>query len=79
MKSVNEPMSQAPAEIGLEYRSAYFCDWTDQQTLLANVSMDGQKWKLVVFDKSGRLLQTLNTAVPPSKGVVASWRRYWHQ
>jgi len=79
LKSVNAPFTQQPWEIGRDYQSAYFCDWTEQQTILANVSRDGQSWMLAVFSKDGRLLQTLPTTIPPARGVIASWRKYGHR
>jgi prepilin-type N-terminal cleavage/methylation domain-containing protein len=79
VKAVNAPFGIRPTEVGTEFQSACFCDWTEQQTILANVTRDGHNWALAIFDKSGRLLNTLNTTVPPAPGVVASWRKYGHR
>ena len=65
--------------IGEGFRSVYFCDWTEEGTLLGNSSEDGKNWSLVVFDKQGRVVRRLDTAVPPAEGPVASWRKYGRQ
>jgi hypothetical protein len=79
-KHINEAPARPPSLlIPKGYRYAYFCDWTDQGTMLANVSADGQNWVLAVVDRDDNLLRVMQTAVPPSKGVVASWRKYGHK
>jgi prepilin-type N-terminal cleavage/methylation domain-containing protein len=77
-KSVHDPMFQEPALIATRYQAAYFCDWGEDGNLLCNVSENG-KWKLVVFDRKGREMRTLNTSTPPDEGYVATWRKYMHR
>ena len=76
LKHVNDPPAMAPMPIGDAFRSAYFCDWTEEGTLLANVSDDGANWMLAVFDRAGNLLRRMETDVRPTEGPVASWRKY---
>jgi prepilin-type N-terminal cleavage/methylation domain-containing protein len=76
LKHVNDPLTMAPTPIGEEFRSAYFCDWTEEGTVLANVSADGVNWMLAVFDRTGNLLRRMETDVRPAEGPVASWRKY---
>jgi hypothetical protein len=78
-KQVNDPPSTPPSAIGEDFRSVYFCDWTEEGTLLGNASEDGKNWSLVVFDKQGRVVRRLETGVPPAEGPVASWRKYGRQ
>lgn len=61
------------------YSSIYFCDWTEQGTILANGTRDGQKWALIIVDREGNVVRTLPTIVPPVSGAVASWRKYGHK
>ena len=77
-KGVNELSSAPPSLLGDQYSSAYFCDWTEQADLLANVK-DKAKWKLVILRRDGTLSRELGTDVPPAEGVVASWRKYEHR
>jgi prepilin-type N-terminal cleavage/methylation domain-containing protein len=79
LKHISEPASRPPSILGAEYLSAYFCDWTEDGRLLANVSDDNRTWRLVVLDRDGSLCWTLNTTVPPAAGVIASWRKYGHR
>ena len=76
VKHVNDPLSMAPTSIGETFRSAYFCDWTEEGTILANVSEDGANWMLAVFDRTGNLVRRVETDVRPIEGPVASWRKY---
>ncbi|HZN66537.1 MAG TPA: prepilin-type N-terminal cleavage/methylation domain-containing protein [Tepidisphaeraceae bacterium] len=81
-KHVRDPVDRRPAEVGGSdsgYRSVYFCDWTEQGTLLGNATRDGQNWRLVIFDRDGKLLKEMDTAVPPARGAIASWRKYGHR
>jgi prepilin-type N-terminal cleavage/methylation domain-containing protein len=82
-KQVGDPVDKPPALVGeyspTGYLSVYFCDWTEQGNLLGNATRDGTNWRLVVFDRDGELLKELDTAVPPAKGPVASWRKYGRQ
>ena len=79
-KQINESPSRPPSLLMPKgYHYAYFCDWTDQGTMLANLSGDGQNWVLAVIDRDANLLRVMQTAIPPSKGVVASWRKYGHK
>jgi prepilin-type N-terminal cleavage/methylation domain-containing protein len=80
LKSVREPSSTPPTLLGVAgYVSAYFCDFTEEGTLLANVSRNGVDYKLVVMDRSGNIRRELNTEIPPAKGAVATWRKYGRQ
>jgi prepilin-type N-terminal cleavage/methylation domain-containing protein len=83
IKAITEPLERPPTKIGSNtgqgFRQAYFCDWTEQGTLLCNVTSNGNDWQLALFDHNGQLIRTLGTPVPPAKGVVASWRKYLHR
>ena len=79
LKGANEPLEQEPLSILGEYRSVYFCDWTEDGTLLGNASRDNTNWTLVIFNRQGELLRELQTDVRPSKGPIASWRKYGHR
>ena len=80
LKHVNDPLELTPTAIGRDlFRSVYFCDWTEEGTLLGNASEDGKTWMLVIFDRKGQLLRRLATDVRPAEGPVASWRKYGHQ
>jgi prepilin-type N-terminal cleavage/methylation domain-containing protein len=80
IKAVSDPLSLAPTVIGRQqgYGEVYFCDWTEQGTLLCNMS-EGSGWRLAIFDRNGKLIRKLETTVPPAKGVIASWRKYGHR
>jgi len=43
------------------------------------VQRAGASRALVILDKDGRLVRTLETAVPPAPGVIASRRKYGHR
>lgn len=77
-KSVNDPTSRPPTIIGETFTEACFCDWTEQGQILANV-FTGAAWKLVIFDRNGKLVRDLPTTTPPAAGVIASWRKYGHR
>lgn len=80
LKHVNEPAKRPPTMIKVaDYRTVYFCDWTEQGMLLGNATKNGTRYELIVFDKDGRLERRLATAVPPAPGVIASWRKYGHR
>jgi hypothetical protein len=80
LKPVYAPPDQPPTIIGdKDFQSVYFCDWTEQGTLLANASRDGKKWSLVIYDRDGQLIRTMETPAPPAKGSIASWRKYGHR
>lgn len=80
IKAVVDPPSSPPNIILPDgYKSIYFCDFTEQGTILANGTTDGNNWKLVIVDRLGNVLKTLPTASPPAKGVTASWRKYGHR
>lgn len=79
LKHVNDPLEVTPTAIGEEYRSAYFCDWTEEGTVLGNVTQDGRTWTLAIFDRKGTLLRMLPTDPPPAEGPIASWRKYGRQ
>jgi prepilin-type N-terminal cleavage/methylation domain-containing protein len=80
IKAVNEPVDRPPTVLKFaDYRVVYFCDWTEQGTLLGNASRNNSDFELIVFDKDGKVLQTLPTAVKPAPGVIASWRKYGHR
>ena len=80
MKPTYAPPDQPPAVIGdKDFQSVYFCDWTEQGTMLGNASTDGKNWMLVIYDRDGTLLRRLATPAPPAKGAIASWRKYGHR
>ena len=76
MKHVNEPLETVPTQIGGAFRSVFFCDWTEDGTLLGNASEDGTNWVLVIFDRVGNVVRRLETDIPPAEGPIASWRKY---
>lgn len=79
-KPVSDSPSTAPYILKPDgYKSTYFCDWTDQGTILANGTRDGSRWELIVIDRQGNVLRKLPTVVPPVSGAVASWRKYGHK
>ena len=77
-KATSEPASKPPTVLGDQYWSAYFCDWTEQGQLLVNVETD-KGWVLVILDRAGKEVRRLPTPVRPSRGPVASWRKYGHR
>ena len=77
-KATSEPASKPPTVLGDQYWSAYFCDWTGQGQLLVNVETD-KGWVLVILDRAGKEVRRLPTPVRPSRGPVASWRKYGHR
>jgi prepilin-type N-terminal cleavage/methylation domain-containing protein len=79
LKGVNEPPDQSPQTITGDYRSVYFCDWSEEGTLLGNATRDGANWTLVVFNRQGDLLRELQTDTRPAQGPIASWRKYGHR
>jgi hypothetical protein len=79
LKHVKDPAVMPPTNVGEAMKSVYFCDWTEQGTLLGNATDNGVDWGLVVFDRNGQLLRRLGTDVKPAPGPVASWRKYGHQ
>ena len=79
VKSLKDPLRLPPALLGLNYRTASFCDWTESGDLLVNASSNGADFKLLILSRKGELLQTLDTDVPPAPGLSASWRKYQHR
>ena len=80
MKSSRAISSTPPSLLGDKFTRAYFCDWTEGGDLLANVTTNGTRYKLVVLRrKDGSVARELGTAIPPPEGVVASYRRYEHR
>ena len=80
LKHVNEEPSRPPSLLKPDgFQSIYFCDWTDQGTLLCNGSENGRDFVLLTLDRDGKLLRRMETGVRPAKGVVASWRKYGHR
>jgi prepilin-type N-terminal cleavage/methylation domain-containing protein len=77
-KSINDPPSLPPTLIGENFTEVCFCDWTEQGQILANASRGGV-WRLTIFDRAGRIVRELPTAMPPAAGVIASWRKYGHK
>ena len=77
-KATSEPASKPPTILGDKYWSAYFCDWTEQGQLLVNVEIN-REWMLVILDRAGNEVRRLPTPVRPSRGPVASWRKYGHR
>lgn len=86
-KAVNEPATRAPTIIGPTmgpgpgpgFQRVYFCDWTEQGELLCNTSVNGSTYQLAIFDRQGQFVRTLDTEMPPARGIIASWRKYGHQ
>jgi hypothetical protein len=80
LKHVNEPASRTPSYLRPRgFGQVYFCDWTDQGTLLCNGTENGQDYVLFVMDKDGKVVRRMETPVRPLKGVIASWRKYGHR
>ena len=79
LKAVNGRSTDLPFAIGGQYKGAYFCDWTEQDELLCNVTSNGTDWKLVILDTNGLLKREMPTPAAPAPGVVASWRKYLHR
>jgi prepilin-type N-terminal cleavage/methylation domain-containing protein len=82
VKAVRDHSSIPPTRYGEQFGSAYFCDWTEQGDVLANVSRTGASgaWKLVVLERrSGETKYELETDLPPIEGPIASWRKYEHR
>jgi len=81
IKAITEPLDRKPTTIGRSsgHGDVYFCDWTEDGTLLCNMSKNGTEWQLAVFDRNGQLIRTIATPVAPAKGVMASWRKYGHR
>ena len=78
-KHVKDPLEITPTAVGETYRSAYFCDWTEDGNILGNVTENGRDWSLAVFDRKGALLRLMATDPPPAEGPIASWRKYGRQ
>ena len=76
LKGIKDGVAQLPTDIRGDYQSVYFCDWTEEGTLLGNASRNGIDWHLVIFDRQGQLLRELATDSPPAEGPIASWRKY---
>ena len=71
LKAVNGRSTDLPFAIGGQYKGAYFCDWTEQDELLCNVTSNGTDWKLVILDTNGLLKREMPT--PPTGEVQRSW------
>jgi hypothetical protein len=78
VKSVSDHSSRAPTILGRQFQSIYFCDWTEQGTLLCNVNT-GRGWQLAILDRKGSVLRWLATTTPPASGAIASFRKYGHR
>jgi prepilin-type N-terminal cleavage/methylation domain-containing protein len=78
-KHVRDPVLREPTIVGGQFLHAVFCDWSENDNLLGNVSDDSVRWYLAVFDKKGRLIKKLSAPTPPGAGYVASWRKYQHR
>jgi hypothetical protein len=80
-KGVREHASARPNLIGEQFVNSYFCDWTEQGDILANVRRTaGGAWKLVLLDRlTGGVKAELETGLAPMEGPVASWRKYEHR
>ena len=75
IKNLDAASSQQPEIIAEDFESVWFCDWTSDGNLLANVKENGE-WSLKVLNRSGKVVRTLPTRVPPATGPAASWRHY---
>ncbi|MGE5609537.1 MAG: prepilin-type N-terminal cleavage/methylation domain-containing protein [Bacillota bacterium] len=79
LKRLNEPSSVPPLFSEDVCRAATMCDWSeDGNYILISVMDDNGKWGLVLFDKTGKLVRKIPTAVPLLQGAAASWRKYNH-
>jgi len=78
IKPVREVSTAQPTILSTQWPAAYFCDWTEQGTILANVKRP-DRWQLVVLNKSGKIIRELATDIPPAEGPVASWRKHEHR
>ncbi|HEY7089603.1 MAG TPA: prepilin-type N-terminal cleavage/methylation domain-containing protein [Tepidisphaeraceae bacterium] len=79
LKNVRDPSSSPPTILGKEYPSAYLCDFTEDGTILANISSDASHYRLVTMDRAGKVIREIGTEVPPNPGAIASWRKYGHR
>jgi hypothetical protein len=80
IKATNDPSSRPPQLYGDSWPKAYFCDFTEQGEILANVQdSKTNKFRLVVLHRDGKLNRELGTDVDAAEGVVASWRKYEHR
>ena len=79
VKPINARSDVKPDIIGTQFTNAYFCDWTEGDDLLCNVSTNGSKWKLVILERDGTLKRELATTVDIPSGVIASYRKYMHR
>jgi hypothetical protein len=86
-KRMSDPADIQPTIVGRDYRYMVFCDWTDDGNLLVNACkgdahpdhMHGGAWELLIMSKTGRIVRSVPTAVPPYPSSVAAWRRYYHK
>lgn len=78
-KAVSDRLERPPFTLPAGRGAAAFCDWTDGGDMLVNTSDDGDHWKLAVVTRTGKIVQNLDTDIPPAPGQVASWRKYEHR
>jgi len=79
LKSSSDPSDTPPTLLGTQFSAAYFCDFSEQGELLANVSTGTNSWKLVLLHRDGSFNRDIPTDIPPAPGVCASWRKYEHR
>lgn len=79
-KPVNARPGERPTIITGNSEDICFCDWTEDGQILANRKGQNGRWRLVIIDRnSSRILRELPTDMPPTRGAVASWRKYEHR
>lgn len=78
IKRSSDPSNLPPTLLGSQYTAAYFCDWTEQGTILANIRV-ASGWRLAILNRNGSLNHELATDIAPAEGPIATWRKYWHR
>ncbi|HEX2971323.1 MAG TPA: type II secretion system protein [Tepidisphaeraceae bacterium] len=80
LRRLKDPPSTPPTLFGGEFHTLRLCDWSeDGNLLLVNATEDNQTWTLALYDKTGKLVRRIPTAVPPLANSIASWRKYGHR
>ncbi|HEX2971324.1 MAG TPA: prepilin-type N-terminal cleavage/methylation domain-containing protein [Tepidisphaeraceae bacterium] len=66
---------------GEPFQHIDICDWSEDGNLLLvmGAEKDLEKATLALYDKTGKLVRKIPTAVPPKMFTVASWRKYGHR
>jgi hypothetical protein len=81
LRRLKDPASTPSTTFGDEFRYIQVCDWSeDGNLLLVNAAeTDANKSTLALYDKTGKLVRKIPTAVPPRGFTTASWRKYGHR